>query len=236
MATILHRGFGRLASPGNTRHFGPALAVILAALAFGAATLVHSAFGSLVTSGSGTSQPATLVATSTRPPPAEPQPVLERVDRRNIEALSDAAAKKYRISIEAMRELVDAAYVEARRNRLDPLLIVAVMAVESRFNPIAQSNFGATGLMQVIPHYHKDKFSAARGESVLDPHTNIKVGAKVLKEYIARGGNEAAGLQLYNGASHDPSRAYATKVMTERGKLRDALRSVRARGNARTIA
>jgi len=74
-----------------------------------------------------------------------------------------------------MRELVETAYAEARRNRLDPLLVIAVMAIESRFNPIAQSDAGATGLMQVIPQYHEDKFSPEDGESMLDPRTNIKV-------------------------------------------------------------
>src|SRR6185503_9154892 len=126
-----------------------------------------------------------------------------RFDEANVEAVVDVAARKYRISSNAMRELVHTAYAEARRNRLDPLLIIAVMAVESRFNPLAQSEFGATGLMQVIPRYHADKFSAADGESVLDPRTNIRVGARVLKDYVARGGTESAGLQLYNGSAWD---------------------------------
>ena len=66
------------------------------------------------------------------------------------------------------------------------------MAVESRFNPIAESNFGATGLMQVIPRYHADKFSAKAGESVLDPQINIRVGTRALKESVVRGGHETA--------------------------------------------
>jgi len=147
----------------------------------------------------------------------------------NIETLARVVGSKYRVSHDTTREFVGTAYREAKRNRLDPMLIVAVMAVESGFNPAAQSDGGAIGLMQVIPRYHPDKFSAARGESVRDPSTNIRVGSQALKEYIIRGGTEAAGLQLYNGASGDTSNAYATKVTAERQRLQDAMRRARER-------
>ena len=109
------------------------------------------------------------------------------------DALAGIIARKYRISQTATRDMIAAAYREGQRNGLDPLLIVAVMAVESRFNPIAESDMGAVGLMQVIPRYHADKFDAANGGSVLDPETNIQVGARVLKEYIRRSGSQAGG-------------------------------------------
>lgn len=154
------------------------------------------------------------------------------VAQTDVEAVAEAVARRYRISQEATRELVGTAYGEGRRIGLDPLLIVAVMAIESRFNPIAQSDGGAIGLMQVIPRYHADKFDPARGGSVLDPQTNIQLGARVLKDYIRRGGTEAAGLQLYNGASADASNGYANKVLGERQRLLDALRHFRERGRA----
>ena len=150
---------------------------------------------------------------------------------RDIEAVAAVVAKRYRVSGEATRQLVGAAFHEGTRIGVDPLLIIAVIAVESRFNPIAQSDGGAMGLMQVIPRYHADKFDAADGHSVLDPPTNIELGARVLKEYIRRGGTEVAGLQLYNGASDDPSNAYANRVLGEKQRLRDAVR--RARDAAR---
>jgi soluble lytic murein transglycosylase-like protein len=142
----------------------------------------------------------------------------------NVDALVAMLARKYRVSQDATRELVDAAYREGGRNGVDPLLIIAVIGVESRFNPIAQSDGGAMGLMQVIPRYHEDKFDAANGESVLDPRTNIYVGARVLKEYIRRGGTETVGLQLYNGAIDDESNAYARKVLGEKQLLQSAIR------------
>jgi soluble lytic murein transglycosylase-like protein len=151
---------------------------------------------------------------------------------REIEAVANAVARRYRISLEATRELVGTAYREGKVIGVDPLLIIAVMAVESRFNPIAQSDGGAIGLMQVIPRFHADKFNVALGKSVLDPRTNIQLGARVLKEYIRRGGTDMAGLQLYNGASADASNVYANKVLGERQRLREAVRQGRDRTRA----
>jgi soluble lytic murein transglycosylase-like protein len=147
---------------------------------------------------------------------------------REIDTLTTLIAKRYRISSEATRGLIAAAYLEGRRVGLDPLLIVAVIAVESRFNPIAESNAGAQGLMQVIPAFHKDQLEAADVDSVLDPYDNIRLGAQILKEYIRRGGTEVAGLQLYNGAAGDASNAYAVKVHGEKQRLQQAIRRLRA--------
>jgi soluble lytic murein transglycosylase-like protein len=149
-----------------------------------------------------------------------------------VDAVAAAIARKYRVSELGVRDFVRTAYREASVTGLDPLLIVAVMAVESRFNPVAQSEGGAMGLMQVIPRYHAAKFpvhEAGIERAVLDPRTNIAVGARVLKEAIVRGGNETAGLQLYNGASGDTSSAYAGRVLAERQWLKEALKRSRDR-------
>jgi soluble lytic murein transglycosylase-like protein len=176
---------------------------------------------------------APAAAPATVPVPAATAPArLVAVAEPDIEAVADTIARRYRISQEATRELVGAAYGEGRRIGLDPLLIIAVMAVESRFNPFAQSDGGAIGLMQVIPRYHADQFLPGGGESVLDPRTNISLGARVLKEYIRRGGTESAGLQLYNGAADDASNGYANKVLGERQRLQEALRRWHERNRA----
>ena len=157
------------------------------------------------------------------------RPQISRVDAE-IEALADAIARKYRISHAATREFVSTAYREGSGIGVDPLLIIAVMAIESRFNPIAQSAGGALGLMQVMPRYHADKL--AHGASMLDPQANIRLGARVLRDYIRRGGNDAAGLQLYNGASGDASNAYANRVLGERQRLRETARRGREANRA----
>jgi soluble lytic murein transglycosylase-like protein len=171
--------------------------------------------------------PALRAAAIERAAPAAARPIDATPD-----LLAMIVARKFRVSEVATREFVRAAYLEASRLQLDPLLIVAVIAVESRFNPVAQSESGAMGLMQVIPRFHAEKFDALRHSSVLDPRANIQVGARILKEYIARGGTEPAGLQLYNGAPGDPEAAYSTRVLAERQWLKDALRRARDRAHA----
>ena len=116
------------------------------------------------------------------------------------ESLAGAVARRYRVARESAREMVRAAFREGRRNGVDPLLILAVIAVESRFNPIAESEQGAVGLMQIIPRFHMDKVAETGAPTFLQPHANIAIGARILKDAIRRGGGEVAGLQLYNGS------------------------------------
>jgi soluble lytic murein transglycosylase-like protein len=152
--------------------------------------------------------------------------------REPIETLAGLVARKYRVSPKVARELIGTAYREGARFGVDPLLLIAVIAVESRFNPIAQSDAGAVGLMQVIPGFHREKLDAAVTDPVLDPHANIRLGARVLRDYIARAGGETAGLQMYNGAGDDPTNAYANKVFAERARLQQAVAKPRERTRA----
>lgn len=156
-------------------------------------------------------------------------PAVTREPRPEIEALATLVAKRYRISTEATRGLVATAYREGQHTGVDPLLIIAVIAVESRFNPIAESVMGAQGLMQVIPGYHKNHLEAAGVDSVLDPDANIRLGARILKEYIRTGGTEVAGLQRYNGSADDATNAYAVRVLGEKQRLQQAVQRVRDR-------
>jgi Transglycosylase SLT domain len=131
--------------------------------------------------------------------------------------LAQFLSSSYRIAPEAAAELVAAAHAAGRIVGLDPVLLLAVMAVESRFNPIAESDMGAKGLMQIIPKYHLDKLAAHGGAAaVLDPWVNILVGSQILREYSSRGGNLAVGLQQYNGATSDPTMRYSERVFTEK--------------------
>jgi hypothetical protein len=147
--------------------------------------------------------------------------------------LASYLARRYRIASDATIDLVGEAYAVGRAVGLDPLLILAVISIESRFNPIAESDMGAKGLMQVIPRFHTEKLAVHGGEdAVLDPKTNILVGAQILKEYIRLAGGLEAGLQMYNGASYDPSQGYAQKVIAEKQRLEQALRAPRPGGTA----
>lgn len=136
------------------------------------------------------------------------------------QALVEHLSRRFLIAGAATERMVRAAYRAALEVGLDPLLVLAVISVESRFNPIAESVMGAKGLMQIIPKFHLDKLRAAGGEdAVLDPESNIYVGTRILQEYVHRTGTLEAGLQFYNGALRDSSAQYAQKVMAERSRL-----------------
>ncbi len=133
-------------------------------------------------------------------------------------------AQRYRVSAAALMPVFEAAQVVGQERRLDPLLIVAVIAIESRFNPFAESPVGAQGLMQVMPRFHMDKVPDDAGERpFLDPTTNIRIGALVLEDAIKRRGGLTAGLQYYAGSS-DPEGGYANRVLAEKARLEQAAR------------
>jgi hypothetical protein len=131
-------------------------------------------------------------------------------------------AKRYRVAADATNMLVSAAYLNAKEIKLDPLLILAVMAIESRFNPFAESPVGAQGLMQVMSKIHKDKFEDHGGiKAALNPVANIKVGSMILKEYVRRGGSVEAGLKMYVGAAaFETDFGYGAKVLSEYRRLK----------------
>ena len=130
-------------------------------------------------------------------------------------------SKKYRVAPEPLGALVAEAYEVGARTRLDPTLILAVMAVESGFNPFAQSPVGAQGLMQVMTGIHSDKYENFGGRlAAFDPVTNLRVGVKVLQECIQRAGSIEAGLKFYVGAAHlESDGGYAEKVLGEHQRL-----------------
>jgi hypothetical protein len=146
-------------------------------------------------------------------------------DNLRYRQLSEFLARRYKVSQAFTLDLVTIAHAAGQQIGLDPLLIIAVMAVESRFNPIAESVMGAKGLMQVIPKFHLEKFREFGGEqyAVFDPDTNIRVGARVLKEYLSRTGSLSSALQMYVGASNDEDASYSVKIMTEKERLQQAL-------------
>ena len=153
----------------------------------------------------------------------------ESIEDREQRVVAEFIARRYRVAEAASAEFVSTAYRTGRELSLDPLLILAVMAVESRYNPVAESSMGAKGLMQVIPRYHPEKLLEHGGEhSLLDPETNIEVGSQILREYLRRYGDTEAALQKYAGALDEPGSQYAAKVLAEKARLQHILSRVRS--------
>lgn len=132
----------------------------------------------------------------------------------------DWISDTYRVSGTALEPALMAAEDSAEEHGFDPLLIVAIMAVESSFNPRAVSSMGAQGLMQVIPRFHEDKIGKRRGKYALfDQELNVRVGTLVLQEGVQRYGSLQRALQYYNGALKDPHARYTRKVMAVKKRL-----------------
>lgn len=139
---------------------------------------------------------------------------------REQRAVAEFIAKRYRVAGDAVAGFVAAAYRAGAQHSVDPLLILAVMAIESRYNPVAESDMGAKGLMQVIPKFHLEKLMDHGGEqALLDPEVNITVGAQILREYYRRFGDLETSLQMYAGAFDEPTSQYSNKVLAEKARL-----------------
>ena len=130
-------------------------------------------------------------------------------------------SKKYGVAPEPLSVLVAQAFEIGQKAKLDPTLILAIMAIESGFNPFAQSPVGAQGLMQVMTKIHSDKYqNFGGGFAAFDPVTNLRVGVKVLQECIKRAGSIEGGLKHYVGAANlADDGGYANKVMAEHARL-----------------
>ncbi len=140
---------------------------------------------------------------------------------RQQAAVANWLARRYRVAPEPISRLVQEAWSTGQRAHLEPTLILAIIAIESSFNPFAQSPVGAQGLMQVLTRVHDDKYSAFGGTlAAFDPVTNMRVGVQVLKECIQRAGSVEEGLRYYVGAANiGDDGGYAGRVLGEQEQL-----------------
>jgi Transglycosylase SLT domain len=160
---------------------------------------------------------------------AEPEAVT-RATAADLKALTRQQAtlatwisRRYKVAPEPIGALVQEAWVIGQRAGLDPTLILAIMAVESSFNPFAQSPVGAQGLMQVMTRVHDDKYESFGGvHAAFDPISNLRVGVQVLKECIRRAGGLHEGLKYYVGAALlETDGGYVGRVLLEQAHMRN---------------
>jgi soluble lytic murein transglycosylase-like protein len=131
-------------------------------------------------------------------------------------------AKRYRVSPEAVESIVRLAFKVGKEEKVEPTLILAIVGIESSYNPFAASPVGARGLMQVMPEIHQDKFEALspRDWSPLNPEMNMRVGAKIIREYTRRTGSVETGLRWYVGAAvHGNDGGYPGKVLSLKARI-----------------
>ena len=93
-------------------------------------------------------------------------------------------------------------------------LTLAMIQVESSFNPMAISSKNARGLMQLMPEW-APKFNLKKVSDLHDIDTNIQCGLEVLKIHIKEGGDLSKGLYRYVGGDS----TYASRVFEAMGKF-----------------
>ncbi|MDR7416149.1 MAG: transglycosylase SLT domain-containing protein [Armatimonadota bacterium] len=106
----------------------------------------------------------------------------------------------------------DAVRKAAREAGLDPFLVLAVVREESRFDPQAVSPAGAVGLMQLLPMTARELEPAVRFRDLLNPETNLRLGARYLAAQLRAFGDLRLALAAYN-AGPSAARKFASGGM-----------------------
>jgi soluble lytic murein transglycosylase-like protein len=87
---------------------------------------------------------------------------------------------------------------EAKRYKVDPCLVKAIIMAESGYNPRAISKRGAKGLMQLMP----STAEALGVEDIFNPKQNISGGIRYFKQLVKRfDGDVKLALAAYNAGS-----------------------------------
>ncbi|CAM5218351.1 Transglycosylase SLT domain-containing protein OS=Castellaniella defragrans OX=75697 GN=HNR28_000744 PE=3 SV=1 [Castellaniella defragrans] len=178
------------------------------------------------------------VGTPVAPPPAKEtvrpafpnftQALLASMQDKPVKGLTRAQdhglrsylARKYRIAPSVAGALIRTAFEVGHDTHVDPQLLLAVMAIESRYNPFVESAVGAQGLMQIMGSVHLDKFKREGGRAaVFSPVANIRVGAQILSDCIRRRGSVQGGLACYVGATGVGDGGYGSRVLAERRRI-----------------
>jgi len=97
-------------------------------------------------------------------------------------------------------EVAEAILAASRRARIDPLLLLAIIEVESAFDPLARSNRNALGLMQVKPStlWREAERSGLAGKDPHDPDLNMAAGALYFRRLVDAFGPNDVALMAYN--------------------------------------
>lgn len=139
-----------------------------------------------------------------------------------LPSLSDITAMlraQFRVAPMESMKIARAVLTEADRYAISPVLLLAVMSVESSFDRHAVSVAGARGLMQVLPAAHPQLIAGTTDLS--DPAINVRIGTTILRDYLdASGGDLEAALLRYSGGGRGYARRVALRMQSFDASLR----------------
>ncbi|MFM0344851.1 lytic transglycosylase domain-containing protein [Paraburkholderia sp. RL17-347-BIC-D] len=172
---------------------------------------------------------AIFVSCATAAHAADAQPVTqapivasEATSETSLPALSDITAvlrAQFRVAPMESLKIARAVLIESDRHAISPVLLLAVMAVESSFDRHAVSVAGARGLMQILPAAHPQLIAGATDLS--DPAINVRIGSTILRRYLDESdGDIDAALFRYSGGG----RGYARRVVLNMQRFDASLR------------
>jgi soluble lytic murein transglycosylase-like protein len=122
------------------------------------------------------------------------------------EQVSALLAQKFGVARAKADQIAAAVMKSASKYSLPPSLLLAVIAIESRFREKAHGANGATGLMQIVPSSHRKLLKGVK--DLTEPTVNIEAGSQILHGYVdSAGGDVEAGLRSYGGGKN-----YVAKV------------------------
>lgn len=146
------------------------------------------------------------------------------------QALVGHLSNKYNRPRELVEQIVHTSYVEADRHDLSPTLVLAIVMKESSLDPEARSGYGAVGLMQVVPRFHRSRIVAEPDpdKALRKPDENIRVGTQILAEYTKQAkGSLTTALDKFSGKA----RHYAKMVFSYKKEL-DTVRAKSSKKSA----
>ncbi|MEY3612282.1 MAG: Membrane-bound lytic murein transglycosylase [Pseudomonadota bacterium] len=145
---------------------------------------------------------------------------LQHLNRDQL-AVTRWLSSKYKVSPEPLAALVSEAWALGERSQISPTLILAIMAIESRFNPFASGSQGGLGLMQIEPEAHNIDLHPFGGRlAAFDPLTNLRLGTRLLQGLILDANTLEDALRLYSAASGQVNNdVYVDRVLNEQKLL-----------------
>lgn len=190
----------------NLHHATRGLKIALAAIMFSFAIAAH----------------ATETDADAQPAVSAPLDASGATLEAGLPTLGDITAvlrAQFRVAPTESLQIARAVLTEADRHAISPILLLAVMAVESGFDRHAVSVAGARGLMQILPAAHPQLIAGAA--DLTDPAINVRIGSTILRRYLDEsGGDLHAALLRYSGGGRGYARRVALRMQRFDASLR----------------